>query len=309
MAFGIIAGTPVTSASTADDTSFTIDLPSGIVAGELLQIHVVLDNITTSNIAGWSASGGVTDGSTIRSVRWQKVADGTEGSSVTMTTGVATGFAAIAIRISGWTGDTVNGVAQATSTSSSSSPGVVSLGPVGWGADDNLFFTILAWDNGNTISLTGNPGGYTLYRTNIRSTHVGGVGIAIAGAESTADTSPATGTWVLSGSSVFVSRTVAIQPGAEPSFNGGYNVKYAKYGNKKVRPRRRNVGTFLWANELTIPEPLPDAKCRIYCFELEVINGPTKARIAGFELETPDGPPPPPGQLNYWPGYSAPWLR
>jgi hypothetical protein len=215
MAFASIAGTPVTSASTATGTSFTVNLPTDRQVGELLCIMVTLDGNPTSSITGWSATGGVIAGTTVRAVRWLRTCDGSEGDTVNMTTGATTGFASIAFRITGWTGDSGTGIEQTTLSSSSASPGCPVVTAT-WGAEDNLFLAFLHWDNGNTVSRTGTPGFFGSPVT-VRSTHTGGVGIAMGSASSAVASNTSSQTWALSGSAPFCARTMVVRNGAEPS--------------------------------------------------------------------------------------------
>jgi hypothetical protein len=95
-------GTPATGTLNAG-TSLTANLPASIVAGELLVLVVGCAlTQTISTPAGWSPVAAVSDGfggSAIATFR--RVADGTEGASVTVTLGASCDAVSIAFRLGG----------------------------------------------------------------------------------------------------------------------------------------------------------------------------------------------------------------
>ena len=131
-------------------TSHSTDLPSGIVAGEILMIVIAAGSAATAS--GWSAliSNDIT-------VLW-KVATGSEGATVTVTTSGSTVYAAVAYRISN--GQSVEaGSASGTSTN----PDPPSLSPT-WGAAKTLWFAAaesIPTSPGGTNQISAFPSGYT----------------------------------------------------------------------------------------------------------------------------------------------------
>lgn len=140
MSFPVVEATNE-SATTSAGTSHTINLPTGIVAGDLLLIFLGKGSVaaTIDALAGWTelldenqARGGYV------AYRW---ADGTEGATIDLTSSASTKSASVAYRISG----AENPATQAPEVSSvgtgtSNAPNPNSLSPAG-GAKDYLWLT------------------------------------------------------------------------------------------------------------------------------------------------------------------------
>jgi hypothetical protein len=143
MAFPVPQATAETAVSTAG-TSHVINLPTGIVAGDLLMIFTArgVAVATFNALAGWSelVDDGAANGVTI----WYRQADGSEGATVTFTSSAATRSASIAYRISGAANPATRPPEiSAVATGSSTNPNPSSLTPTG-GAKDYLWFAMFA---------------------------------------------------------------------------------------------------------------------------------------------------------------------
>lgn len=167
----VVQGTN-TSAETTTVTSHTVNLPASIQSGETLIAvfaYAVADG--TASISwpgGWTQffalenNSGGTEGF---AGAWRK-ADGTEGSTITVTTGTtSTRSSHVSYRISGATDPTVTPPEAQTAQGNNGSPDPPSLTPTG-GAKDYLWLAVGASSHGDT---------YTAYPTNYSN------GIQIAG--------------------------------------------------------------------------------------------------------------------------------
>lgn len=135
-------------------TSHTVDLPSGIVSGNLLLCLFATDGSNTLTWPeGWTEvfsedySGNVHISVAFRN------ADGSEGSTITVTSTASQGSAHVTFRISGHepgSDPEVSSGAQGTSTT----PDPDSLTP-SWGAEDTLWIAVEG--TGNTNAVTGYP--------------------------------------------------------------------------------------------------------------------------------------------------------
>lgn len=104
--FPVVAATAITDYS-ADQTSHVINLPASIAAGDLLLLWFTMDNAAGSAIT--TPSGWTLEEATIAATNtdfgylFSKVASGSEGSTVTVTsTGTSQSSAAIAVRLTDW---------------------------------------------------------------------------------------------------------------------------------------------------------------------------------------------------------------
>lgn len=156
MAFASIA-TSNTSQEDSAVSTHTVSLPSGITSGDLLLVGFghATDTETPVFPAGWSLivetdnAGGGTEGLAIHMRR----ADGTEGSTITVTTTGTTRSTHVALRISG--DDTGTTPETSSAIANNAPPNPPSLTPTG-GAKDYLW---LAW------GASSHAGTYTAFST------------------------------------------------------------------------------------------------------------------------------------------------
>lgn len=98
-----IEGTAATTSETAAGTSHTVNLPSSIQANELLGGAVICDDVNkTLSATGWTFVESNSASSSSTSVGFMyRVADGAEGSTVTVTTSASCTVEAVVARFSG----------------------------------------------------------------------------------------------------------------------------------------------------------------------------------------------------------------
>lgn len=194
-------------------TSHTVDLPSGIVSGNLLLVFFSTDESpVVAWPAGWtqffSKSGHGTDCKIFAAYRQ---ADGLEGSTITVTTsagGDSSGSepsAHASYRISGAEDPSTQAPEGSSgATGSTINPDPDSLTPTG-GAKDYLW--IAAVSTNNTTTYSSAPTGYSNFLTIVTSQN----GIGTADRENNA-TSENPGAFTLSGSTRWGAGTIAVHP-------------------------------------------------------------------------------------------------
>jgi len=163
MTFPAVAATATTAISTAT-TSHTINLPTGIVSGNLLLGF--FSNASFEQFATWPSDPLFTEireltriGNTL-SVAY-RTADGSEGSTITVTTPGTVKSAATFYRITGWL-DTQAPEVSTGVTGTSANPDPDSLTPTG-GAEDYLWIAALGFNHsGGSTSVTTWPTNYTV---------------------------------------------------------------------------------------------------------------------------------------------------
>ena len=158
MAFPQVVGTN-SSQQTTDVTSHTVALPSGIVAGELLVVILAIAVGSDSGTypAGWNKLGAAGANNIAASWGW-RVADGTEGASITVTTSGAQESAHQSFRIQGHNSSTNVPQTGGAGSGTDSSAEVHSFAPTG-GAKDYLFIAYAAADSG--VAATSAPTSFT----------------------------------------------------------------------------------------------------------------------------------------------------
>jgi len=120
-------------------TSHTCNLPASISAGDLLILSVSADNTTISTPSGWTQLCTDINGTGARLSVFYKVAGGSEGGTVSVSTGASTRSSHASYRITGYSGTPE---AQ-TTNGSSTTPDPPSLTP-SWGTFKTLWIVALA---------------------------------------------------------------------------------------------------------------------------------------------------------------------
>jgi hypothetical protein len=143
------------SATPADATSHVCTLPSGITAGDLLLAVVVCRGSAAMTWpAGWTAltNGAGASGTAVRSEARYRIADGSEGASITITGG-SVSWVSRTWRITGAAG-TAPACAAATATG-------INADPPGLGSDayarNSLWLVHVAWDGRPSCSFWPSP--------------------------------------------------------------------------------------------------------------------------------------------------------
>lgn len=142
-----------TYGSTADASTHSINLPASIASGNLLAVFVTTNGATLTAPSGWSTFASSTTSSNTRVSASYRIADGTEGSSLSITASASTPLCAITYRIV----NNRNAIAANTdlttlagsfSSTTTPNPGNA-VSP--WGSAENLWIVPLAY---NSITTT-----------------------------------------------------------------------------------------------------------------------------------------------------------
>lgn len=200
---------------TTNQTNHTVNLPSGIEAGNLLLVFFASDGGPTITFPeGWTQLFQTGANTACKFGAWYRIADGTEGSTITVTTSNNQMTAHTSYRITGYSGTPE--VATAT-TGIDYSPNPPSLTP-SWGALDTLWFACCGYNSNLTVTVY--PTNYTNGRYD-RANNTEGCGTGSARRELNA-ASENPGMFTLSGSTQWVANTVAVKPvvGAEYTRTG-----------------------------------------------------------------------------------------
>lgn len=206
---------PVVEASAIDGdtvhrTSHYVNLPSGIVSGELLLMFLTIDGSSSSVNslpAGWTVtSSGLITGASATYAVCQKAATGSEGGTVIVGVTPSESFSSVVIRVSN-----ADSAIQYSSLNSATGTNVTYPALTdGGGGPDNLWIAVTYITNAGSNLATG-PAGYT---DPIKTTLSGGssaTNTAIATLqESTASETPPNGT--LSASAYKGSQTICVNP-------------------------------------------------------------------------------------------------
>jgi len=188
----------------------TVDLPAGIVSGDLLLVVFNCDGLeATTYPGGWTGlfekQDGGADGNTLSAA--YRVADGGEGASITVTTAGAEDSAYQTYRISGYSGVPEVGT---SAVGDSDSPNPPSLAP-SWGATtvSTLWLAIAGWDGLETVNVY--PANYTdgLDNTSAGGADACGCGSARREFKAASDDP---GVFTLSGGNHWIANTIAIAP-------------------------------------------------------------------------------------------------
>jgi hypothetical protein len=144
----------VTTATTEDATvatSHSVNLPSSIVSGDLLLIFFRFNTACNATITGWTRFSSVAN--TVQWAAFSRLADGSEGATVTVATDVGVSIRANAYRVNKQGSNTPE---VATATGTSAAPDAPSLSP-SWGAGNTLWIAGMA----SNSTWTTDPANYT----------------------------------------------------------------------------------------------------------------------------------------------------
>lgn len=197
---------------TVNGTSHTINLPASISSGDLLIVAVSMDgNTSLTWPAGWTALSGPTNsgGDGTLEARY-RIADGSEGATITITTAASEAQSHISWRITGWHGTTPP-EAGTPATANNSSPDPPSVAP-SWGSEDNLYIAVMGWGV-STSNISAYPTNYSISQMTDAASNVGIAAIAIAGRELAAS-SDNPGTATIGSNSTWAANTLVVRPAA-----------------------------------------------------------------------------------------------
>jgi hypothetical protein len=196
--------------------SHAVAMPATVTAGDLL--FVLFTNhayATVTTPAGWTLIGTTLNTTVVRTSRYAKRSDGTEGgTTVDFETSVTEPAVAQVFRLTGWFDDGVvtDAVADAASVGEGLNPDPPALTP-SWGVASTLW--IAAYGAQNLGQTSGYPAGYT----NGRYDESGGVVARTSTASATRESAAASedpGAFTNNASQPWVGVTIAIRPRAAP---------------------------------------------------------------------------------------------
>jgi hypothetical protein len=198
--------------NTTPGTSHDINLPASIAAGDLLLAAIATDrSSTTTWPAGWTElDDGLNSASTNALSIAYRIADGTEGSTVTVTTSASGATAHRSWRIAGHDPGTPPEVA-AQGGLASVNPNPPVLNPGAWAVEDTLWFALASWRAGATVSAY--PSGYGSGVSSVAASGGGSNGVGVAGARDINTTSQVNPpTYTISSSNAWRAATVGVRP-------------------------------------------------------------------------------------------------
>ena len=220
MAFAVIAATNTTN-GTGATASAVVNLPTGIVSGNLLLVfhrNAVGTNAHAVSGGGWTnLFNDNSDASDDRISLWYRQADGTEGTTITITQ-TSSKFASLSWRITGHENPATQAPQFATLvTGTSILPDPGSLSPTG-GAKDYLWLWMGGWEGEQTSPPASTP---TNYANAIGADSGTGGAIATNCRVASADralnaASEDPGSWTISVSDDWTATVVAIHPSSAP---------------------------------------------------------------------------------------------
>jgi len=149
-----------------DQVNHTVDLPAGIVSGNLLLAFFTSDgNVTIAfpnEGTDWIQLYETIGGGAVAHGAWYRIADGTEGANITVVTSGAQRTSHTTYRITGYsTLAPVPAVAGVASTGNSANPNPPNLAP-SWEAANTLWFAATGFNNADaTPAVTAYPAIYT----------------------------------------------------------------------------------------------------------------------------------------------------
>ena len=199
-----------TSEEASNVTSHTVDLPASISSGDLLIILFTVDAAPTITWpSGYTEFADDQRGSTVRGAVAYRQADGTEGATITVTTGSSQFSTHNTYRITGHEDPATQAPEAASADGGSNAPNPPSLTPTG-GAEDFLWLAACGHDLGGQ-SITAFPTNYSNGISINQTNESNGCGAGSAERDLNAS-SEDPGTFSLSGSMAWVAFTVAIHP-------------------------------------------------------------------------------------------------
>lgn len=227
-AFPIVQATNSNSDAVAT-TTHTVNLPSGLASGHLLLVFFSCRNSTATitTPSGWTQvtadfnSGGSASGQTISAI-YRRTSDGSEGSTLSVTTSASNACASISKRITGHHASTDPEAAGTAATGNSSNPNPPSLSP-SWGAEDTLWIAMEANVADRAVSVW--PTDFNDNQLRVASST--GTNVTLAYSERSVNASSQDpSAMTIAAPENWGSQTVAVRPAAVASDFGGEPIWY-----------------------------------------------------------------------------------
>jgi hypothetical protein len=214
--YPVVASTTSSAKTSATGTSHTVNLPSGIEAGDLLLVFWVDADVnsTVTIPAGWTELYNMVGTAQQRRVAIYRVANGAEGTSLTVTTSAAERSAHTAYRIAAgsYQGEPVAGTTVSSTSASPNPPSLTS----GFGAEPTLWFAA-AHSEGTSAAAT-LPTSYTSAVAGYTGTMGSAHARMTTGTRKLTAATEDPGTFALGASVVWGANTVAVQGIGSGSF-------------------------------------------------------------------------------------------
>ncbi|KKL06799.1 hypothetical protein LCGC14_2592420 [marine sediment metagenome] len=220
MTFPVVETTATSLEDANNVTSHTVDLPSGIISGDLLLIFFVNDGGSSPGLlTGWTSSSHLqADGNAAGLTMYYRQADGGEGSTVTITSGASERSAHVSYRISGAevvaTRSPEITPLAGRNTGTDANPDPAGVTPTG-GAKDYLWIATEGHDRDQSVDAI--PTDYTDQLTSVGG-GANSCGVGTARRELNAS-SEDPGTFTISASDQWVGVTVVVHPGVDTEDN------------------------------------------------------------------------------------------
>lgn len=192
-------------------TSMAVNMPTAVMAGELLIALVSVRNAGTWNTipTGWTELDAQLGGGSVGELTvFYKIADGTEnGTTPTWIASTGTSAAWLVLRITDWHGTTPPELAKTSGDATNANPPTVTAS---WGSDDNLFIAV-ASNAATTGGFTAAPTNYTNLQSNGASS--GGAEVSVAFAiRKLAAASDDPGTFTPNSNRFWAAMTIVVRP-------------------------------------------------------------------------------------------------
>jgi hypothetical protein len=204
------------SGANAATTTPTLNLPSGIAAGHLLILLLVTDgNPAVTNWNGYTEVNSLSCPASACRAAWAyRVADGTEGASVTITIAASQETGYITLRIGGH-GSSTTAPQGASATGTSATPDPPSLTPTG-GPKDFLWIEFFGADDDDETATywTTSPDAYTGI-DQVQCATSGTICMIAAAQRPANATTENPGTMAMAASEEWTAITIAVHPGSE----------------------------------------------------------------------------------------------
>lgn len=195
-------------------TNHTCNLPSGIQAGDLLLLFFGWYTGTSASLSGWSNLGIDNNGTYCYQIVFYKIATGSEGATVSVTTGSSTKSSHVSYIITGH--DAATTPEKGTSTNgTNSSPDPPSLSP-SWGSADTLW---ISTETNRNDSFTSYPSSHPDNQVRGGNTSTSSATETAICTDEDAASSNNPGTYTLSTSRYWVAQTFAIRPAQGPAIS------------------------------------------------------------------------------------------
>lgn len=214
MTFPVVESHTSSQVDGGNTTSHTVDMPSGVVSGDLLICTFANDGSATVSATGWTEIVSSNEGS-VRCTSFYRRSDGTEGASQTFTTSASERSGATVYRISGAEDPATQAPEDGGSSTVNGGGNSINLAtctPTG-GAKDYLWIIGFGADRNHAVSAW--PTNYTNASANNQETQPGGGANSCTVASATRTNNASSenvGFWTITSADGMAGQTIAVHP-------------------------------------------------------------------------------------------------